>query len=360
MSDIFNRYIFFQHPPDADSLSVWNLGTHCFDAFDIYPRVGVTAREPISGKSTVLKVILRLARSPFPNVCPTAAVIYRAIEAYHAPTMVIDEGDNTFYSKTKEDLMAIVNSGQEKDLAFVARNVSVGDGYELRKFSTWAPMAYAMIGRPKETLLSRSIEISMHKSTALDPREDLPRLRHTPPIFTELRRKCARWAADNIKKVAGVKVEKVLMNRAADNWEPLMQMSILAGGAWPERIVNASKSYGDETAVKSNPHVLLRDIRDIFFTRNVDQIPVTTLVADLVAQIESPWSRCDRGDPLTPNILGHMLADDKITSKPRKQPKLPGMEERASVRVYDRRDFNDLIKSYLVGEEPRLVPISSL
>jgi hypothetical protein len=361
LSTIFARYIHFGKSTDADALALWTLGTHCFDAFDIFPRIGMTSREENSGKSTVLKVLLRLVRRPLPGICPTAAVIFRGIEVFGFPTLILDEGDNSFYADENRELLAILNSGHERDLAFVQR--TVGEEHTPRNFSTWAPMAYGMIGRPKRTLLSRSIEIRMLRAKADEVKEKLPRLRFTPPIFEELRRKCARWAADNVKTLAEVKVESSLINRAGDNWEPLLMMARLVEGTWPECTIVASQSYGDETAVKSDPHLLLRDIRNIFHTRKVESIAVGVLLADLLRQPESPWQRFDKGHELNVNILGRLLAEDGIVSKPRhltkgQQQNFPNSEKRASVRVYERADFEELFSRFLTGE-PENVEVSS-
>jgi len=74
--DTFARYVYFSKDTDAAALALWTLGTHAFAAFDIYPRLGVTSREEDSGKTTVLKLILRLARWPMPGSNTTAAVIF--------------------------------------------------------------------------------------------------------------------------------------------------------------------------------------------------------------------------------------------------------------------------------------------
>jgi Protein of unknown function (DUF3631) len=353
VSALLGRYVHFAKATDADALALWTLGTHAFDAFDIFPRIGVTSREENSGKSTVLKVLLRLVRRPLPGVDPTPAVLFRSIEAFGRPTFLIDEGDNSLYGDENRELLGILNSGHERDMAFVQR--TVGEDHTPRNFSTWTPMAYGMIGRPKRTLLSRSIEIRMLRAKPGEVREKLPRLRFTPPEFEELRRKAARWAADNVKKLSEVRVESGLANRAGDNWEPLLMMAQLAGGSWVKRANVASQSYGDEKVVKSDRHVLLRDIRAIFHTRTCGRVPVSVLVSDLLKQEQSPWQRFDRGQPLNADLLGRLLAEDGVESKPvrltaEEQLHFPFIPRGKSVRVYARVDFEDLFARFLTGE----------
>ena len=353
LSALFSRYVYFSKTTDADALALWTLGTYAFDAFDIFPRIGVTSREENSGKSTVLKVLLRLVRRPLPGVDPTPAVLFRSIEAFGHPTFLIDEGDNSLYGDESRELLGILNSGHERDMAFVQR--TVGDDHQPRNFSTWTPMAYGMIGRPKRTLFSRSIEMRMLRAKAGEVKEKLPRLRFTPPEFEELRRKATRWAADNLKKLGDAKVDSGLANRAGDNWEPLLMMAQLAGYSWIKRASVASQNYGDENVRKSHRHALLEDIRNIFHTRECERIPASVLLSDLLTQRERPWQRFDKGQPLNSDLLGKLLGEDNIRSLPRvltrdEGGKFPEVKTDRSVRFYELGQFEDLFARYLTGE----------
>jgi len=60
---IYKQYAIL--PEGADiALSLWTLGTYCFDAFRIYPMINLSSPEKRCGKSTVM--ILLKALTPFP------------------------------------------------------------------------------------------------------------------------------------------------------------------------------------------------------------------------------------------------------------------------------------------------------
>ena len=91
--------------------------------------------------------------------------------------------------KRDEELRGIVNSSHTIDGGVLR---CVGDNYELRKFSTWAPMALAGIGRLAETIMDRSIVISMKRRTEAEAVEDINGA--ALATFETLARKAARWA----------------------------------------------------------------------------------------------------------------------------------------------------------------------
>src|SRR5690606_7820556 len=90
----------------------------------------------------------------------TPAVIYRVIENTGG-TIMIDEADTFIRNNT--ELAGIINSGHRKKYATVMR--CEGDKHDVRAFSTWAPMVIAMIGKPQDTIVDRSIIITMRRKT---------------------------------------------------------------------------------------------------------------------------------------------------------------------------------------------------
>src|SRR5947199_7678775 len=48
----------------AETLSLWAIFTHCFEAFSISPRLGITSPTPECGKTTVLEILGLLVRRP--------------------------------------------------------------------------------------------------------------------------------------------------------------------------------------------------------------------------------------------------------------------------------------------------------
>jgi putative DNA primase/helicase len=71
--------------------------------------------------------------------------------------------------------------------------------------------------------------------------------------FAVLRRKAARWAADNFAKLTDPdpKIPDALNDRAADNWRPLLAIADLAGEDWPKRAREAALVLSGEEAPHS-------------------------------------------------------------------------------------------------------------
>src|SRR5262249_20748233 len=155
----------------------------------------------------------------------------------------------------------VLNSGHSRSTAFVLR--CVGDDLVPKPFSTWAPKAFAGIGRMHPTLEDRSVPISLKRKLKTEHIERIPR---DPNAYLDLRRKCARWAIDNANGLANAKhkLPAELHDRAKDNWEPLLAIADLCGGDWPkmarEAAVKLSGIDDDETLGIQ----LLEDLRWLF------------------------------------------------------------------------------------------------
>ena len=106
-----------------------------------------------------------------------------------------------------------------------------------------------------------------------------------PGDLPDLKRKCIRWAADNLISLRDaaldVSVPDGLNDRAADNWEPLLTIADRAGGEWPERARKAALALSGNGAAEDGSIgvTLLGDIKAIFERRALN---VSGLEADTV------------------------------------------------------------------------------
>ena len=204
------------------------------------------------------------------------ASAFRVIELVH-PTLLVDELDS--FIKDLPDLVNVLNSGHKKG-AYVFR--VVGEKQEVRRFATYGPVAYGMIGKPVGTLFSRSILIRMLRKLAEVKTEDFNIEEHAelelePLIMSQ---KAIRWSIDHAADVKKVQPETgKFANRQRDNWRALLKLAEVCGGGWPEKVFDAAGVQPPKRK-QSNETRVLRDIRNIFHTRNVKQIPSKILVAD--------------------------------------------------------------------------------
>ena len=139
-----------------------------------------------------------------------------------------------------------------------------------------------------DTLEDRSIIITLQRKPKTAAVERLRK--RDSEEFATLRRKAARWAADNLDKLTDPEpaIPDALNDRAADNWRPLLAIADLAGGDWPRRARDAAcllSGEHDDSAVNVG---LLADIRTAFGDR--DEMKSADLVAALVADPERPWA----------------------------------------------------------------------
>lgn len=326
----------------AVAAALWTLHTYLIDVLHVSPILALTSPQKRCGKSTLLDVLRALVRRALGASNISAAAVFRVVETM-APTLLIDEAD-TFLAE-REELRGILNAGHTRSTAQVVR--TVGDGHEPRAFRTFCPKAIAAIGELPGTIEDRSIIIRMHRRA---PDEHVARLRRDriESELEPLRRRAARWAADNASTVreADPKVPSELDNndRAADNWRPLLAIADLAGGDWPTRAQKAAKLLSGAGATEdSDIRVqLLADVRDIFGAD--EHVSTETLLSKLIAMPERPWSEWRHGKYLTPRGLSRLLKPFDIASKTVRL----GASETA--KGYARADFAHAFAHYLAAE----------
>jgi hypothetical protein len=286
----------------ADAFALWVIHTHAVDAFTITPRLAIMSPEKQCGKTTLLDVLACLVRRPLPTANASVSGIFRTIEIA-GPTLLLDEADR-FVTNQNDELLGILNSGHRKGGSVLR---TVGDDHEPRMFSTFAPCAFALIGRLPDTLEDRSVIIELRRRTSNEA-VTLFRLDRTEHLQV-LARKAARWAADNIEKLrtADPNVGE-LFNRVADNWRPLLAIADLAGGDWPKRARQAATAATKRDLENSIGVELLADIQAIFAEKKTDRLPSGDL-AEALAKIEGrPWAEWGRtGKPISQNALARLL-----------------------------------------------------
>jgi putative DNA primase/helicase len=324
----------------ADTAGLWVVHTYLVDWFATSPRLAITSPEKGCGKTTALDVLARLVWRPLATTNASASAIFRVIERQR-PTLLIDEAD-TFLPEN-EELRGILNSGHRQG-GFVIR--TVGEEFEPRRFSTYAPCAVALIGKLPVTLADRSVSIELRRRRLDEPIEPF-RFDRTEQL-DQLSRKVARWAADNAQRLrrADPAMPAGVFNRLADNWRPLLAIADAAAGEWPERTRQAirpgARSGRDEQSVRE---LLLADIRAIFAERGIDRLPSAELVAALVAIEGRPWPEWKTGKPISANGVARLLARfDIIPETIRVGARTP--------KGYQRVRFGDAFLRYLPPAEP--------
>ena len=279
-----------------------------------------------------------LVTRPLPASNCTPSVIFRAIELYR-PTFLIDEAD-TFLA-AHDEMRGVLNSGHRKSQASVIRNT--GDDHTPTPFSTWCPKAVAAIGKLPDSLMDRSIVISMRRRAAGESVESL-RFDRVSEELEPVRRKAARWAQDHKMTIAlaDPSVPGDLNDRATDNWRPLLALADAAGGNWPTlarhaAVVISGSAVADDESARV---MLLEDIKAIFDGRAVDRIASADIVAELVEMEHRPWPEWRQGKPITVRQLARQLKPFEIAPKTIRTTT-------GTVKGYELDAFTDTFARYL-------------
>jgi putative DNA primase/helicase len=328
----FRRFVVLPAGCDA-ALALWVLHAHAFAASQITPRLALTSPERRCGKTTTLEIIQALTPRPLLAANLTAAAVFRTIELAR-PTLLIDEAD-TFLAAA-EELRGVLNSGHRRTGEVIR---TVGEDHEPRRFSTWAPVAIAAIGKLPGTLDDRSIKVELRRRMK---GEEVERWRaDRPGQFTPLVRRMVRWAQDHHGGLAAADpaVPALLHDRAADNWRPLLAIADAAGGEWPDRARRTAAALSAVGAAEGRREMLLADLKAIFDgAGGRDWLPTKTIIEELVAMEERPWSEHSRGKPINPSALRSLLEVFKVFSS-----------SNGKARGYRRDAFADVWTRYLPG-----------
>ncbi|SVD14790.1 uncharacterized protein METZ01_LOCUS367644, partial [marine metagenome] len=199
-------------PEQAETaIALWVLFSWCHDSFSVSPILNIQSPTMRCGKTTVLKILRRLVPKPLPTSNISTAGLFRSIEHFKS-TLIVDEADT--FLKVNEEINGVLNSGHEKDIAFVVR--AEGDNHKPKKFCVWCPKIIAGIGRRKDTLEDRSITINMKRKLPGDKVEKF--IPNNVDEFEQICQKASRWADDYQDKLfeASPVIPEELNDRAAD------------------------------------------------------------------------------------------------------------------------------------------------
>jgi hypothetical protein len=335
----------------ADTVALWSIYTHAFDAFDIAPKMILTSAQKRSGKTQLVKVLTRTTARPLFASGIHPAALLRVIDTYH-PTLLLDEMDAMMKSDREmaETLRGLLNSGFDREGASYTKNVPLpGGGWEPCPFSTWCPQVLAGIGELPDTVRDRSIEIEMkRKLTSERPK----RLRQKDgDDLRVLGRIAARWTHDTMNTLRGARpdIPAGLNDRAADAWEPLFAIADLAEGDWPRRARKAALALSGDGSVEDNDVMvkLLGDICRAFIEREAERLTSEDMVGYLVALDDRPWPEWKHGKPITKVQLAHLLKRFKISSGSIR------LDDGRTPKGYYRAAFADAFLRYLPPDFPR-------
>ena len=294
------KYIVLR-PEAVIATALWTMMAWAHEGATHSPILAAISIEPDSGKSTLLGVLRFLVPKPFVSVEPTGPSVYRTVDREH-PTLIIDEADDLFCRKS--DLRAIVNAGWSRGTRIPRQG---------RWYDPFCPKILGILGKTKlpRTIASRSIILKMWPKKPDEKAEDFAYA--DDPEFSTIRRKLARWAADNVRTIKDLKPPQPpdFNNRLNANWKLLLQIAQHAGGGWPEQ-ASRSAIYLSRAPYEPSVGVQLLAALRAMFTKNRTEITSAQVVQELVADPDSPWHEYYGRGPITKNQVAALLRDYDI------------------------------------------------
>jgi hypothetical protein len=337
------------------AIALWIGFAHFFEAAECSPRLAILSPTKRCGKTRLLELLLMLCPKPISASNLTSSVVFRIIES-ERPALLIDEAD-TFLAHD-DQLRGVVNSGHTPATAYVIRNVRAGDDWQQKRFSTWAPVAIAAIGKLPATIEDRSIVIAMKRKPRTRGVEHLTRRNVAARNqAAELASKLARLVADNLDTIKNAHTlpASLASDRAEDNWEPLLAVADLAGADWSERARVAARALSSDAAADAGElgTRLLRDIRFIFTACHTDRL-ASAWIADALTEAptfaDGPWRVFGRAHkPITQYQIAQILKPFGV------YPDSIKLTDGSTLKGYKLDWFRDAFAVYLA--EPSMPPL---
>jgi hypothetical protein len=327
----FLTYVHFSFPEQADAITLWTVYTHFFGAeqdFSWVPYLLATSAEPMSGKTTMLTLVDKLAFKPLRAETMSPALVGREAGGR---TLLLDEIDGV-YTGSRSDaegdaasLRSILNGGFHKDGTYSKLVPVKGGAYEAHYWPTFGPKMLAGLGRTlPDAVKSRSIRLRLERK-APGTQVEKSRDRFVERISIPLRERIETFVAFAEKLPFVDELPDGLGPRDEDIWEPLISLADLANGEWPATARAAATKLCESEPYMSNGIRLLSDIRNIFETAvNPAFMSTSDIIGNsggfnieargLMSVDDFGWSNWTRGLPINSNGIAKLLSEYDLKS----------------------------------------------
>ena len=167
---------------------------------------------------------------------------------------------------------------------------------------------------------------------------------------------------DNVDAIlaarSGVNFPDALHDRARDAWEILLAVGHVAGGEWAGsgRAWAASVYVDADAENEGGPEEqLLADLRAVFQGEGDPLALATRSILDALHQMDSrPWSRYEKGKPLSPHGLARLLKPFQVSPN---TVRLPGG---GILKGYKHDALDPLWKAYCPGADSHEMSVTSV
>jgi hypothetical protein len=330
------RYVVLHDDAAAVATVLWICFAWLHDIAVHSPILVITSADADTGKTTACGVLKFLAPRAYAAAELTGPNLYRFVD-HLDPTLIVDDADRLF--ERKPDLVPIINVGWTRGTKVPRQDHGV-----TRWFNPFCPKILAGVNvlLPKTTM-TRTITVRLLPKM---PDEKVDAFKHIDDDdFIALRRKLARWSADNAAALKDARpVMPGLSNRAAMNWGLMLAIAELADGDWPKRARTAAVKLARERREPSEGKRLLVAFRNLF-AKHGAVLTSAEVVRQLTAEEDSEWAEFRGRGPITKRQVALLLDPYDV------HPDLVHRGARKTERGYDARWFATAFAHYL-GKTP--------
>jgi len=233
LQDLLARRVVFPDRRYPLVIALWVMGTYVFRIFEAYPYLWIRSPAKRCGKTRLLDTLARLAFNARRRITrPTEAFLFRAAER-DGGTQLIDETDNLQGDREGwPAVLAVLNHGYTKGGMVPRVNRETG---EVQEFDAFCPKAVAGLKGLADTLEDRSLPVILQRKR----KGEGERMRWAAfeTAARPLRHDLRIWALEHapaLAEIYGAQEPAALLagldDRAADLWEPLVSLGLLADG----------------------------------------------------------------------------------------------------------------------------------
>ncbi len=217
--DALTRYVVLPSPEATDAVVLWIAATHAQRSWEHATRLVIKSPEKRCGKTRLMEIARELVARPRATVNISAAALVRSIHPDHPPTLLVDEADRLYGSKTQSEIneavTGILNGGFARDWPYTRYNAARGCNED---HATFAMAVLASKGRDlPDTIEDRAVVFTMRRRA---PGETVAsfRRRNVAELY-ELRDRLAEWIGAHGDALTEAEPSMPVEDRAADVWE---------------------------------------------------------------------------------------------------------------------------------------------
>ena len=283
----------------------------------------------------------------------TPAALFRFIEQFGGVVFV---NETDWNGARGEDMQGLWNSGFEEEGRFHRTEQNSEGQWVVRTYRVFSLIIFAGTKPLPNQANSRTITIKMEP--ALPPPLGPDIYDVTPEVIAEakvLASRFVRWAQDHGDEISEAlrqayelraakspqdPVPASLRNRAADKWRPFFVLAQLAGGPWPEHIVQAQRALHPIKTVDDLGELeqLLFAIKRIFAANPKPKWRAEEIKAELIADTSAIWAEMpDTGKQITVRRICSLLRRAGIV---RRYASTGNGSGKARERVFLRESFD--------------------